>query len=212
MLGTLLCPSQAGAQVVAQPFRVQLHVSADETIKTPALAQLTATLQRVRDVELTARDGEYVLSLVIVRTTTGGYAASAAIMALYTAQSLTDIASRLGASPAADGQLVVVPFSSGEVLGVLARNGLTVWGTAITGGSFYRPPPGGGGAFPASYTGDYFFADLGHNWMRTLDAGTANASAFGTAINTPVGTEPISVGAAGLLRSRMRRPARSVAT
>jgi outer membrane protein assembly factor BamB len=39
-----------------------------------------------------------------------------------------------GASPAADGQLVVVPFASGEVLGVLARNGLTVWGTAITGG------------------------------------------------------------------------------
>ena len=39
-----------------------------------------------------------------------------------------------GASPAADGQLVVLPFASGEVLGVLARNGLTVWGTAITGG------------------------------------------------------------------------------
>ena len=39
-----------------------------------------------------------------------------------------------GASPAADGQLVVVPFASGEVLGVLARNGLTVWGTAVTGG------------------------------------------------------------------------------
>jgi outer membrane protein assembly factor BamB len=39
-----------------------------------------------------------------------------------------------GASPAADGKLVVVPFSSGEVLGVLARNGLTVWGTAVTGG------------------------------------------------------------------------------
>ncbi len=39
-----------------------------------------------------------------------------------------------GASPAAAGQLVVVPFASGEVLGVLARNGLTVWGTAVTGG------------------------------------------------------------------------------
>jgi outer membrane protein assembly factor BamB len=39
-----------------------------------------------------------------------------------------------GASPAADGPLVVVPFASGEVLGVLGRNGLTVWGTAITGG------------------------------------------------------------------------------
>ena len=39
-----------------------------------------------------------------------------------------------GASPAADGQLAVLPFASGEVLGVLARNGLTVWGTAVTGG------------------------------------------------------------------------------
>lgn len=39
-----------------------------------------------------------------------------------------------GASPAADGQLVVIPFASGEVLGVLARNGLTIWGTAVTGG------------------------------------------------------------------------------
>jgi outer membrane protein assembly factor BamB len=39
-----------------------------------------------------------------------------------------------GASPAADGLLVIVPFASGEVLGVLGRNGLTVWGTAITGG------------------------------------------------------------------------------
>lgn len=39
-----------------------------------------------------------------------------------------------GSSPAVNGQLAVVPFTSGEVLGVLARNGLTVWGTAITGG------------------------------------------------------------------------------
>lgn len=39
-----------------------------------------------------------------------------------------------GASPAVDGQLAVIPFSSGEVLGVLARNGLQVWSTAVTGG------------------------------------------------------------------------------
>lgn len=39
-----------------------------------------------------------------------------------------------GASPAVNGQLAVVPFASGEVLGVLARNGLAVWGTAVTGG------------------------------------------------------------------------------
>lgn len=39
-----------------------------------------------------------------------------------------------GASPAASGPLVLVPFSSGELLGILGRNGMTVWGTAITGG------------------------------------------------------------------------------
>jgi outer membrane protein assembly factor BamB len=39
-----------------------------------------------------------------------------------------------GASPAADGPLVIIPFSSGELLGVLGRNGTAVWGTAITGG------------------------------------------------------------------------------
>ena len=39
-----------------------------------------------------------------------------------------------GASPAGNGPLVIVPFSSGELLGVLGRNGTTIWGTAITGG------------------------------------------------------------------------------
>lgn len=39
-----------------------------------------------------------------------------------------------GASAATDGQIAVLPFASGEVLGVLARNGLSIWGTAVTGG------------------------------------------------------------------------------
>jgi len=39
-----------------------------------------------------------------------------------------------GATPAAEGPLVVMPFASGEVIGVLARNGLQLWGTAVTGG------------------------------------------------------------------------------
>lgn len=39
-----------------------------------------------------------------------------------------------GASPAVDGDLAVFPFASGEVLGLLPRNGLTLWGTAVTGG------------------------------------------------------------------------------
>ena len=39
-----------------------------------------------------------------------------------------------GSSPAVDGPLAVIPFASGEVLGVLSRNGLQLWGTAVTGG------------------------------------------------------------------------------
>jgi outer membrane protein assembly factor BamB len=39
-----------------------------------------------------------------------------------------------GASPAAEGSLVVLPFSSGEVLGVVARSGTQAWGQAVTGG------------------------------------------------------------------------------
>jgi outer membrane protein assembly factor BamB len=39
-----------------------------------------------------------------------------------------------GATAAARGPIVVVPFSSGEVLAILARNGQQIWGTAVTGG------------------------------------------------------------------------------
>jgi outer membrane protein assembly factor BamB len=39
-----------------------------------------------------------------------------------------------GSTAAARGPLVVVPFSSGEVLAILARNGQQIWGTAVTGG------------------------------------------------------------------------------
>ena len=36
-----------------------------------------------------------------------------------------------GASPAVNGKLAVLPFASGEVTGVLARNGLQIWSTAV---------------------------------------------------------------------------------
>ncbi len=39
-----------------------------------------------------------------------------------------------GASIAVDGSVAVVPFSTGEVLGLSPRTGLQQWGTAITGG------------------------------------------------------------------------------
>lgn len=39
-----------------------------------------------------------------------------------------------GASPATDGQILMVPYSSGELLALLSRNGIQLWGTAVTGG------------------------------------------------------------------------------
>jgi len=39
-----------------------------------------------------------------------------------------------GASPAAIGPIVVMPFASGEVVGALARNGRQVWSAAVSGG------------------------------------------------------------------------------
>lgn len=39
-----------------------------------------------------------------------------------------------GASPAAVGPVVVVPFASGEVIGTLARNGRQIWSAALSGG------------------------------------------------------------------------------
>jgi glucose/arabinose dehydrogenase len=65
----------------------------------------------------------------------------------------------------------------------------TTYGSAIIGGSFYRPPAGGGGAFPSSYDGDYFFGDYGNGWLRTLDAGAVNSTVFGTGIATLIDTK-----------------------
>ncbi len=42
-------------------------------------------------------------------------------------------------------------------------------GGAIIGGVFYNPPAGAAHAFPGSYTGKYFFADLTSNFIRTFD-------------------------------------------
>ena len=97
----LVAAPRAAAQTAAPPFRVQLHVSGDDAVRAEALAHLTSALQRVRDVELTARDGEYVLSLVIVPTTAGGYAASFTVMTIYTAVALGNIAERVGVPAAA---------------------------------------------------------------------------------------------------------------
>lgn len=49
------------------------------------------------------------------------------------------------------------------------------FGSSIAGGTFYRA---GAGGFPASFTGDYFFADLTGGWINQLDRDTARFSNF----------------------------------
>ena len=67
-------------------------------------------------------------------------------------------------------------------------------GCAITGGAFYNPPSA---RFPASYVGDYFFADFCSGWIRKLDPGNGNSVAdFASGAASPVG---LLVGSDGLL-------------
>jgi glucose/arabinose dehydrogenase len=65
-------------------------------------------------------------------------------------------------------------------------------GCAITGGDFYHPTNG----FPASYLGDYFFADYCAGWIRSLDPGTGAVASFATGISSPT---DIQVGDDGAL-------------
>ncbi len=59
---------------------------------------------------------------------------------------------------------------------------------AIIGGAFYNPTYP---AYPSTYEGKYFFADLGAGWIRTLDTSLAAPAAvdFGTGGSTIVGFE-----------------------
>lgn len=56
-------------------------------------------------------------------------------------------------------------------------------GTAIVGGAFYNPQVT---QFGADYRGDYFFADLGGNFIYRLDPATGAATSFATNASTPV--------------------------
>jgi glucose/arabinose dehydrogenase len=66
-------------------------------------------------------------------------------------------------------------------------------GCAITGGAFYDPPVS---QFPASYAGQYFFADLCSGWIRKLDPSNNQAVTFATGISLPV---DLKVGTDGAL-------------
>ena len=54
------------------------------------------------------------------------------------------------------------------------HGGTSTTGCAITGGAFYNPPTA---QFPASYVGDYFFADYCNDWIRKLDPAAGNTAA-----------------------------------
>ena len=54
---------------------------------------------------------------------------------------------------------------------------------AITGGDFYNPQTP---QFPASYTGDYFFADYCGDWIKRIDTVSGAVTDFATGISAPV--------------------------
>jgi glucose/arabinose dehydrogenase/regulation of enolase protein 1 (concanavalin A-like superfamily) len=57
-------------------------------------------------------------------------------------------------------------------------------GYCIAGGAFYNPATAG---FPASFVGDYFFADYVNGWIRVLDPANGNqVTGFATGINAPI--------------------------
>jgi glucose/arabinose dehydrogenase len=58
----------------------------------------------------------------------------------------------------------------------------TATGCAIAGGAFHDPAKV---SWPASFTGDYFYADLCSGWIRRFDPATGTA-AFATSISNPV--------------------------
>lgn len=73
--------------------------------------------------------------VVVVARNDTAYALSAATGGLlWRVQGAGGVGVLGGASAALDGNLAVVSFVSGEVLGLLARNGIQVWGAALTGG------------------------------------------------------------------------------
>ena len=64
-------------------------------------------------------------------------------------------------------------------------------GCSITGGAFYAPATG---QFPASFEGDYFFADFCAGWIRTYDRTSGEASPFLSGASFVVDVEVASDG------------------
>ncbi len=65
-----------------------------------------------------------------------------------------------------------------------AHSGTTPTGCAITGGAFYNPQANL--QFPASYEGDFFFADYCSGWIYKLETSNNTVTEFATGISSPV--------------------------
>ncbi|MFN8653330.1 MAG: PQQ-dependent sugar dehydrogenase [Gemmatimonadales bacterium] len=70
-----------------------------------------------------------------------------------------------------------------------------VTGNAIVGSAFY---PSAGGLYPATYAGNYFFADYVSNWINRLDLATANNAVYAFA-RLPNNVTDLAVGSDGKL-------------
>ncbi len=112
----LVLPPPLVAQTQPGPFRVQLHVSADEALKARVTGRLTAAVQPLPDVVLVERNPEYVLSLVILPTTTGGFAVSVALMNVHTDEALDAFAQLWGLGDATAERLRDVFRGSGALV------------------------------------------------------------------------------------------------
>lgn len=88
--------------------------------------------------------------------------------------------------PNTEGNTGTPPGGPGTYRGPLytyAHGSGTFQGFAITGGAFYDPATP---AFPAAYSGDYFFADYVSGWIHVRDAATGNVDEFATGADGPV--------------------------
>jgi glucose/arabinose dehydrogenase len=64
-----------------------------------------------------------------------------------------------------------------------AHGNTATTGCAITGGTFYNPSTS---QFPASYVGDYFFADFCNGWIRKRDSVDGTATTFASSVRSAI--------------------------
>ena len=93
VLGIAAFSSQASAQDRPNGrFRVQVHVGAEDRLRASASNLLSQSLQAIKDVTLATEDVDYVLSVVVMPVTNGGYALSVAVMNVYSERALDGFA------------------------------------------------------------------------------------------------------------------------